>query len=84
MKTFMFTWYKNERYGSPIERHNLIQVTAGPDIGVSAKRATDVFCKTFGSLKYNTIVSIQEMADGKPVGEPIVPQEDTSIIPTKK
>ena len=84
MKTFMFTWYKNERYGSPIERHNLIQVTAGPDIGVSAKKATDVFCKTFGSLKYNTIESIQEMADGKPVGEPIVPQEDTTIIPTKK
>ena len=41
-------------------------------------------CKNFGNLKHNTIVSIQEMADGKPVGEPIVPQEDTSIIPTKK
>ena len=84
MKTFIFTWYKNEKYGNPIERHNLIQVTAGPDIGTSAKKATDVFCQTFGSLKYNTIVSIQEMANGKPVGELIIPQEDTSIIPTKK
>lgn len=84
MKTFVFTWYKNEKYGNPIERHNLIQVPAGPDIGTSAKRATDVFCKNFGNLKQNTIISIQEMANGKPVGEPIVPQEDTSIIPTKK
>ena len=84
MKTFMFTWYKNEKYGNPIERHNLIQVTAGPDIGTSAERATNVFCKNFGNLKQNTIISIQEMANGKPVGEPIVPQEDTSIIPIKK
>lgn len=84
MKTFMFTWYENEKYGNRIKRHNLIQVTAGPDIGASAKRATDVFCKNFGNLKQNTIISIQEMANGKPIGEPIVPQEDTSIIPIKK
>ena len=84
MKTFMFTWYKNERYGQPIERHSKIKVVAGPDLGTSAKRATDVFCNTFGNLKKNTIISIQEMVDGKPVGEPIIPQEDTSIVPTKR
>jgi hypothetical protein len=80
----MFTWYKNEKYREPIECHNLIQVKGGPDTATSAKYATEVFCKNFGNLKKNTIISIQEMKDGEPIGEPIVPQEDTSIIPTKR
>lgn len=84
MKTFMFTWYKNVKYSSPIERYSTVRVPAGPDLGLSAKRATEIFCSQFGSLKTNTIVSIQEMVDGKPVGEPIVPQEDTAIVPTKR
>ena len=83
MKTFMFTWYKNEKYGQPIERHSEIKVPAGPDLGTSAHKATDVFCKAFGNLKKNTIVSIQEMVDGQPVGEPIVPQAENRIMPTK-
>ena len=83
MKHFMFTWYKNERYGTPIERHNLITV-AGKETPAAAKSATEVFCRQFGNLKVNTIVSIQEMVNDKPVGEPIVPQEDSSIVPTKK
>ena len=84
MQTFVITWHKNERYGKSIERKTSIQVTSSPDIGLSAKRATDIFCSTFGNLKRNTIISIQEMKDGEPYGEPIVPAEDTSIIPTKK
>ena len=83
MKRFIFTWYENVKYGTPVERKNIITVKNKGDIGMTAKAATDVFTKNFGSLKYNTIVSIQEIDEnGNPVGEPIIPQEDSSIIPT--
>ena len=83
MKRFIFTWYENVKYGTPVERKNTITVKNKGDIGMTAKAATDVFTKNFGSLKYNTIVSIQEIDEnGNPVGEPIIPQEDSSIIPT--
>ena len=85
MKQFVFTWYENVRYGKPLTRTNTISVKNKGDIGATAKAATDVFTKNFGSLKYNTIVSIQEINDkGETVGELIVPQEDSSIIPTGK
>ena len=32
----------------------------------------------------NTIISIQEMKNGEPYGEPIVPSDETSIVPTRK
>ena len=83
---FIFTWYENVKYGNPVERKNTISVMNKGDIGATAKAAkaaTEVFTRNFGSLRYNTILSIQEIdADGNPVGEPITPQEDSSIIPT--
>lgn len=84
MQTFVITWYKNERYGKPIERRTSIQVTSSADIGHSAKRVVDIFCSTFGNLKRNTIISVQEMKNGEPYGEPIVPSDETSIVPTRK
>lgn len=85
MRKFIFTWYKNVKYGKPVERKNTISVINKGDIGMTAKAATNVFTKNFGSLKYNTIVSIQEIDEnGNPVGEPITPQENSSIIPTGK
>ena len=83
MRKFVFTWYKNEKFGTPLERKNTVTVVNKGDIGLTAKAATEVFTKNFGSLKYNTILSIQEIdAKGNPVGEPITPQEDSSIVPT--
>ena len=85
MRKFVFTWYKNEKFGTPIERKNTVAVRNKGDIGATAKAATEVFTKNFGSLKYNTILSIQEIdADGVAVGEPITPQEDSSIVPTRR
>lgn len=85
IRNFVFNWYENVRYGTPIERKNTIQVTKTSDLGHDAKKATDVFCKGFGNLKKNTIISIQEMNDkGEPIGEPIVPTEENSIVPFKK
>ena len=84
-RTFIFNWYENTRYGSPIERKNTVFVAGTGDIGHDAKQATDVFCKSFGNLKKNTIVSIQEVNDkGESIGEPIIPTEENSIIPTKR
>ena len=84
-RNFAFKWYKNEKYNKPLERTNSITVTnASPDTGLAAKAAVDIFTKTFGSLKYNTIVSIQEYNEEGPVGEPITPAEDNSIVPLKK
>lgn len=85
-RNFVFKWYENVKYGTPITRVNCILVSKGTgDIGRDAKLATDLFCKSFGNLKKNTIVSIQELNEaGKPVGEPIIPAEKNSIIPEKK
>ena len=85
MRNFIFTWYNNVKYGKPVERKNTISVINKGDISATAKAATEVFTKSFGSLKYNTIVAIQEIDEkGNFVGEPIVPQDDTSIVPTRK
>lgn len=73
-RKFNFTWYANTKYGSPMKRTNLVTVAGTNDIGSDAKAATDVFCRTFGNLKKNTIEAIQEInMKGEPVGEPILP-----------
>ena len=83
MRNFLFTWHENVRYGNPMVRTNLVTVNASGEIGQVAKAATNVFTKNFGNLKRTTIVSIQEIDEkGNKVGEPIVPQDDTSIVPT--
>ena len=84
-RKFAFTWYENPKYGEPIMRSNAIEVVnASPDIGAAAKVAVTMFSRTFGSLKKNTIVSIQEYNDNGPIGEPIIPNEDSDIVPTGK
>ena len=86
MRNFEFTWYeKNDRL--KMERHNKIQaaVVDTAEIGIAAKLATDIFCRTFGNLNKNEIVSIQQIdKDGNPIGEPIVPMEGSSIVPIAK
>ena len=83
MRKFIFTWYENVKFGTPMERKNTVAVMNKGEIGLTAKAATEVFTKNFGSLKYNTIISIQEIDEnGNPVGEPIIPAEDSSIVPT--
>lgn len=86
MRNFEFTWYaKKDR--QKINRHNKLSVNCkdSAEIGVAAKQATDVFCKTFGNLNQIEIISIQEYdKDGNPVGEVITPMEGSSIIPVSK
>ena len=84
-RKFAFTWYENPKYGNPITRTNAVEVpNASPDTGMVAKTAVALFTKSFGNLKKNTIVSIQEFNDKGPVGEPITPNDENDIVPTKK
>ena len=86
MRNFEFTWYeKNDRL--KMERHNKVQaaVVDTAEIGTAAKLATDIFCRTFGNLNKNEIVSIQQIdKDGNPIGEPITPMGGSSIVPIAK
>lgn len=85
VRNFSFKWYKNEKYGKPTVRTNSITVSnASADTGHAAKAATDIFCKTFGNLKVNTIESIQEYNENGPVGELIIPSKDNVTVPIKK
>ena len=82
---FSFKWYKNEKYREPMERINSVTVTDAPtDTALAAKTAVALFTRNFGSLKANTIVSIQEYNENGPVGELIIPSDDTDIVPVKK
>ena len=85
-RLFRFTWYKNEKYGESLTRHTFITVSpATGAIEKDGKRAVELFCNEFGSLKYNSIVKIQELdEDGNQIGEDIVPQEGSVIVPTAK
>ena len=70
MKTFEILWFKNEKYGNPIERKVVVQ-------SIDAQSALQVFMSANGNLKKNTVIHIQELnKDGNPVGEPIVPENE--------
>lgn len=74
-KNYNIQWYKNEKYGTPITRTTAVET-------IDAKTAVDIFTKNCGNLKKVTIVSIQEFNENGNVGEPILPVDGTSIVPT--
>ena len=74
MKTFEILWFKNEKYGNPIERKTVIQ-------SIDAQSALQVFMSANGNLKKNTVIHIQELnKKGEPIGEPIVPAEESAPV----
>lgn len=72
MISFQFNWHKREK--NPIERQNIVTVSRNiSDIKNAAEAATEIFTKSFGSLKKNEIVSIYPLnKDGEPFGDPII------------
>ena len=75
IKRFLFTWKSASKYDN-IERHNIITIPykdyEANQISYTASRAVTAFKQTFGNLKKNDIISIQEIdVAGMPVGEPI-------------
>jgi len=86
IRNYRIEWFKNEKYREPMKRHSFIKVTsASGKVEKDAKQALELFVSEFGSLKYNTIVKIQELDENmEQIGEDIIPQDDVSIIPTKR
>ena len=86
MRNFKFTWTSNKnKYAPAATRVSEISVKNSGDLAIDAKAATAIFTANFGSLKKNSILSIQEFNANGNVGEPIVPsEEENSIIPVKK
>lgn len=80
---YIFNWYENK--GKKIERTNkiVIQNPTG-ETNKDAKKAVDLFTRGFGNLKRNTIISIKEFDENGQIGEDIIPNTETDIIPESK
>lgn len=85
MKYFLITWYEKKDKQKIHRTHKISIKTNSSDIGVTAKRATDLFCLACGNLNKNEIVSIQEVDENNvPIGEPITPMDGSTIVPTRR
>lgn len=79
-RKYCISWFSNK---DKFQRTSWIKLSKPTgDTSIDAKSALNIFISQFGSLKYNTIIKIQEFDEnGTQLGEDIVPQEDTSFIP---
>ena len=79
---YLITWFENK---NKIERTNKI-VLGHPrgKVEVDAQAAADLFVKSFGNLKKNTIISIKEFDENdNQIGEDIKPSVD-AVVPIKR
>lgn len=82
-RIFDIIWKENKKYNA-IERKTIVSIKGTDDLATDAKAALNVFISINGNLKKNEIISIQEVNEfGKPIGEPIKPTNDESIVPVK-
>lgn len=86
VRNYRIQWYKNERFGESIHRTTFITLSkATGKVDKDGKRALEIFLNDVGSLKYNTIIKIQEFDENmNQIGEDIIPQEGSAIVPTAK
>lgn len=83
MRYFLF-YYTDLRSGMNLKRKVTLSRSTG-NISIDAKNALGVFINSTGTLKYIDVTEIQELdKENNPIGEPIRPVGDTSIVPTKK
>lgn len=87
-RIFNVTWAPKTTKAWKIEPTRVTKVeipNASTDIGIAAKSALQIFSEVNGSLAKVNVVSIQEVnLLGEAVGEPIIPDADNSIVPTRK
>lgn len=85
MRDFEITFFKKEKFGKPTIRTTMIRLSKPTgDIGKDSKTALNIFIATFGNLKAYKVTKIQEIGKDGPIGDPILPMEDTTIVPLKK
>ena len=84
-KFFAVRWYPT-RDRSKMERTTIMDFNSNTnDVSVNGKIAVDLFVKSCGNLKKNTIIWIKELdEEGNQIGEDITPAEDSSIIPESR
>jgi len=85
MRNFEITFFKKERFGEPNIRTTMVRLpkTTG-DTAKDSKTALNIFIANFGNLKAYEVTKIQEIGKDGPIGEPIVPMADTTMVPLKK
>jgi hypothetical protein len=60
LNSYIFKWFKYEKYGEPIVRETLIESS-------NVNSAMSVFKQSFGGMKKNAIVSIRDVKNQKDV-----------------
>ena len=83
-RIYRFKWFPTKD-GEVVSRHTLIKISNPTgETEKDAKVAVDLFIKSCGNLKKNTIIKIQELdGDGNQIGEDIIPSKDeNAIIPS--
>ena len=85
IRLYNIKWHltKEERCGKqPVDRTTMVKLMdANGEVAIDAKRALNIFIKSCGNLKKNTVTEIIEMdEDGNQIGDKITPTGD-SIIP---
>lgn len=85
MRSFKI-YYKDSRDKLDIELVKKVTISKPTgNIGQDAKSALEIFLANFGGMKRNTIIKIQEINKmGQDIGLPIIPNEDSTIVPTKR
>ena len=84
IRNYNITWFRTKD-GDKFTRTTFIRLSKPTGkVEHDAKAAVNIFTSQFGNLKKNTIVKIIEMDENGQIGEPIVPIEDNSIIPTAR
>lgn len=88
IRKYNFEWYlkKDVKYGgNPLLRHTVIKIgNPTGQTNVDAKTATDMFCRAIGNLNKIEITKIKECDENGQIGEDIVPQAESAIIPVGK
>lgn len=83
-RIYRFKWYPTKD-GEIVSRHTLVQLSNPTGkTEIDAKNAVDLFIRSCGNLRKNTIIKIQELDEnGKQIGKDITPSaEENAIIPS--
>ena len=83
-RIYRFKWYPTKD-GEIVSRDTLIKLSSPTGkTEIDAKNAVNLFIKSCGNLRKNTIIKIQELDEnGKQIGEDITPStEENAIIPS--
>ena len=87
IRYYIFKWIPIElkRWGKNVPRTSKISLPdPSYETAKDCKRALQLFIVRNGNLTKNQIISIKEFNQDGQIGEDIVPEEDNSIVPTRK